>query len=595
MKKSIILSLSILPLILLSFFWHKTIAGIIHFEKDFYFVTFVSIIILTLFFSIKNWSLNTIDLTLLLFTTYIVLNNYSSINYSTSLIKIICLLGFYLVLKQFLMNSLIRLKIISIILILCFTLYTLHGFLQNYNLLAQTNSINKVSGYYSNPAPYVALLIALIGFPLAKISFRNKTITNKYYAIIEYLLFILVLIGIATIIFTKSRAAYVALIVGLITMLIFKTELINKIKIRLNMTKRMLLIVLSASFIILLVLLYFLRPDSAYGRLVIWKIALLEMYSEKPILGHGIDAFQHHYMYYQAQYFKNNFSPISEFFSVANTPYPFNEFIKILVEEGIIGFLLFLTIIISLFYFGIQKLKVTKDLANKGILSGAIFSLTTIVVFSNFSYPFHDITFQIIFYVIIAIISSQLSSITSFKVTKASTFILSTMFSVLIFFFSKKQFIKYKAYNIWREYNYFNQNLEGLENINPLFKNQGLFYIDYADALYENDQKNKAIQILEEGKIHTSNPTLYMKLGRFYDEGMNNIEQAELAYKQVSFSIPYKFYPKYRLLKMYERNDLKQKAYLIAKEINEMPIKINSEALQNMIDEADKVIKEYEN
>jgi O-antigen polymerase len=523
------------------------------------------------------------------------LNNYGDLTFSSSLTQFIYLFGCYFVFKQFLIGSPKVLRGINIILIFCFSTYTLHGFLQYYDFLPQSSSLNKVSGFYSNPAPFAGLLISLIGFPFFKLIGNQKIVKSIYHSAIEYLLFILILIGIVTIIFTKSRAAFVALLFGCFFVLIIHKKWIYKIKEKFKISIKKLFLFASLSLVTFSSILYFLRPDSAYGRLVIWKISLIEMFPEKLFFGHGDTAFQKYYMSYQAQYFKENLSNIGENFSVANTPYAFNEFIKILIEEGLIGFLLFITLIGILIFLGFGRLRINKDEASNELLGGALISLIAITVFSNFSYPFYDITFQTIFYFIIAIISSQIPSLKNFKLPPVFSLSSTVIILGILFLSFQKHYEKYNAYNIWRENSSFNRDIGELEKIKHFFKKQGLFYIDYADALYEDGRKKEAIQILEVGKIHTSNPTLYMKLGRYYDEGVNDVKKAELAYKQASFSIPYKFYPKYRLLKMYERNNLKNKSYAIAKEIIAMPIKVNSEALQNMKNHANRIVKDYHN
>ncbi len=593
MKVKIILSVFIVPLILLGFFGFKTISGLIPFQKDFYFIFLCTVFIIAHSFFVKNWSFNRIDIILLLFTIYLCINNYDSIHQSASLLNSVYLFGFYLLLKQFLTKSQIALKTTSAILIICFSLYTLHGFLQNYDILLQASTLNKVSGYYNNPAPYAAILISLIGFPLAKLNLKSHdTNLNKWNKTIEYATLILILLGVATIVFTKSRAALMAIATSITFLFILKTDWIKQISTKLGLSSKKLFGIVGLAILMILFLLYLLRPDSAYGRLIIWKISLTEMFIEHPVFGHGIDAFQNHYMEYQAQYFKNNITSIGEKFSAANTPYAFNEFIKILIEQGIIGLLLFLAIIISTFYFGFKKLKETNNTINKEILIAAITSLISILVFSNFSYPFHDITSQVIFYSIIAIISSQLNPSLEFRTKPMSSLIYSFFILALAIFSLLKQHNTYEAYEIWSKNRSFDKKIESLESVMPFFNHQGMFYIDYADALYESDQKEKAIRFLEKGKSYTSNPSLYNKLGRYYDKGINNVKQATSAYNEVSYALPYKFSPKYKLLKMYERNGLKHLAYTTALEINEMPIKIDSETLQNMKNHAKKIIAE---
>ena len=92
-------------------------------------------------------------------------------------------------------------------------------------------------------------------------------------------------------------------------------------------------------------LLYHQKQNSANGRLLIWKVSC-EMIKDKPIFGHGYGAFKVKYMDYQADYFKNN--PNSIFAILAdNVKHPFNEYIKIAVEFGIIS----LVTVVSLIMF----------------------------------------------------------------------------------------------------------------------------------------------------------------------------------------------------------------------------------------------------
>ncbi len=96
------------------------------------------------------------------------------------------------------------------------------------------------------------------------------------------------------------------------------------------------------------IFLYTQKKDSANGRLLIRKVSY-NMFKENPLLGNGVNSFQAHYMDYQAKYFKDN--PTSKYSQLAdNTKHPFNEFIKIGVEYGVVGLL----IVFSVIFFVIQ-------------------------------------------------------------------------------------------------------------------------------------------------------------------------------------------------------------------------------------------------
>ncbi|MBQ9533896.1 MAG: O-antigen ligase family protein [Prevotella sp.] len=80
---------------------------------------------------------------------------------------------------------------------------------------------------------------------------------------------------------------------------------------------------------------YLFKKDSADGRLLIWRCAL-EIVADKPLLGHGPNAVECHYMDYQAAYLKAH--PESLYLLLAdNVKHLYNEYLEILVRYGLVG------------------------------------------------------------------------------------------------------------------------------------------------------------------------------------------------------------------------------------------------------------------
>lgn len=87
-----------------------------------------------------------------------------------------------------------------------------------------------------------------------------------------------------------------------------------------------------------------LQKDSANGRLLIWRVSS-EMMVDAPLTGKGIGNFRKEYMHYQARYFRSH--PHSPYAMLAdNITYPYNEFLLIGVEQGIVGLIFILCIIV---------------------------------------------------------------------------------------------------------------------------------------------------------------------------------------------------------------------------------------------------------
>ena len=138
-----------------------------------------------------------------------------------------------------------------------------------------------------------------------------------------------------TVIFSASRAAYVSVIMGLSIMLLQRNEVSIK----------KLLLWIGLFFLIVLCLLAVLRIDSVMSRILIWNVSM-RLFSEHPVFGVGPGNFNMHYMLSQAEYFSQ--FPESSFVAVAdNVAYPYNEFIHIAVEFGLVGIVLVAMIIHS--------------------------------------------------------------------------------------------------------------------------------------------------------------------------------------------------------------------------------------------------------
>ena len=127
-------------------------------------------------------------------------------------------------------------------------------------------------------------------------------------------------------------------------------------------------VVLGAGFLIAL---YYVRPASADGRLLIWRVSA-GMMLERPWTGFGPGGFARYYMLHQASWFALH--PDSPFTAVASdVDYPFNELVRVGVEHGISGVLLTIALVVAIFLLCRRK-------ESLGLLIAYL-------VFACFSYP----------------------------------------------------------------------------------------------------------------------------------------------------------------------------------------------------------------
>ena len=221
----------------------------------------------------------------------------------------------------------------------------------------------SLTGTFGNPGPLggclaVAMTIA-VGLYLR---YRKVTRFCRLLWIVGALLGIVLLL-------TESRAGWLSVVVGTVCLWLSVRKEEGR---RLAFPGKVVLVVLTCLF---MAVLYGYKKDSADGRLLIWRVSA-EMISDAPWTGHGIGTFGREYMHYQAHYFREH--PHSEYTELAdNIAYPYNELLRIGVEQGIVGMAFVLGIIFAV-------LRYVPCRGYSRVYVGAFVSLCT---FALFSYP----------------------------------------------------------------------------------------------------------------------------------------------------------------------------------------------------------------
>jgi len=155
---------------------------------------------------------------------------------------------------------------------------------------------------------------------------------------------------------------------------------------------------------------------------------------------------------------------------------------------------------------------------------------------------------------------------------------------------------QYQAYQTWKDasdiYNVgaYLECLEDFELAYPLLKTNGAFLVQYGKALEMAEKHESSIAILNEAKPHLNNTILYTCLGNNY-KALGNNTQAEQAYRHAWNMAPAPFYPLYLLAKLYDETGQKEKAIVMAKKVMGKEVKIESTAIEEIIEEMKKIIE----
>ena len=177
-------------------------------------------------------------------------------------------------------------------------------YLQMIGLAPSNHATFAVTGTFGNPAPVGGFLAICASLALHQSIYSPKHL--PWVAITSYLLFACVL--------TDSRAALLGFIVATVVVLVVRFRIPNK------RLRRTVCIGLPVLGLLLVTGLYLYRPQSADGRLLIWKVCAKHIIAEKPLLGHGMGSFHREYMPAQAAYFVSvtDWSPMTRMASGAD-------------------------------------------------------------------------------------------------------------------------------------------------------------------------------------------------------------------------------------------------------------------------------------
>lgn len=206
------------------------------------------------------------------------------------------------------------------------------GVLQMIGIVPSGHPRYAVTGSFYNPGPFGCFMGSI--FPLAVwLYVSHKTKLVKCVAVIYIMLSVLLLPG------GMSRTGWIAAIAGSILVLIGKYK--HRFE-NVGITRLSSIIVFGCVIVTLCCYgVYLLKPDSADGRILMWKIATKAM-TDAPLMGVGWDSVGGAYGEAQEAYFAGGEATDREAMLAGSPVYVFNEFLQIGIAYGIPSAVLFL-------------------------------------------------------------------------------------------------------------------------------------------------------------------------------------------------------------------------------------------------------------
>ena len=528
-------------------------------------------------------------------------------------------------------------KLLLFILLLLGSYQVFLGLKQCFGYAYSNHSLFKVTGNFFNPAPYAGYLVCV--FPLALVAYyynyqiRNskfqipnlpvllylsrpgvkavcrsrlyskfQTLNSKlqtfsaacgipnylFKKVLKYIAIILILAILLITRQTMSRASWLALLTGAGVIYSFRFGLKRRVQTVFNSTlkKTILLITVLLLTISALAGIYQLKKDSADGRLFGWKISMYAIFKQ-PVTGVGFGNFPPTFGKEQGTYFEQGKGSQAEFRVAGKGEYAFNEFIKITVEHGITGLLLFLGFLAALI------VPAKKACKRKPLAVMALGGVSALLAFSMFSYPFSIAPLLLCFFLYAGLLSGL-----AHKYTRAIIHLEIALSIAVLALLADEMKDQYQAMKSWKEaailknYKDYTRACEKMSYAKEALSYDGNFLFEYGQALTEAEKHEEAIAVLHKAVRQTSDPYVFNSQGKSY-QALKKYKKAEKAYWRAYYLIPHKFYPLYLLGKLYDEWQKPEKAVAIANQLLNKKVKVPSLAIDEMKKEMNKILSKH--
>lgn len=446
------------------------------------------------------------------------------------------------------------------------------GLRQLYGFATSGHSMYALTGSFFNPGPYSGYLAMILPVCLYQWLVCGRRGGRVVAGGVMLLIFCVLPAG-------MSRSAWLAAGVSCLCVYAWHMDWTDKFRLLWQQQRQRVVMVVVGGFCVLLLagyLLFVLKPDSARGRLFMWKITCRAI-AEKPLTGYGIHNFAAAYGNAQETYFAaGDYEPWEE--RVAGSPeYAFNEYLQAAVELGIPLAVCLLVVVVLCLYRGVRK-------GRYGIC-GAILSL---MIFSFSSYPLQLPVFIVTFGgLLVACLSGA---------DRWQWLGLAVSVGIIGGFRLKNDLQVEQACREWMNARvlYSAGAYQSAEKeygrLYPLLRDRASFLFEYGHGLHKQQQFSKSNRILKEALQRSCDPMILNVIGKNYQQ-MGDCLSAEDWFIRSTHRLPGRIYPYYLLAKLYAEPGFRQpdkfekmKRMVLTKEP-----KVHSTAIRQMREEIKKI------
>lgn len=433
--------------------------------------------------------------------------------------------------------------------------------------ISSNSPYSKLTGPYRNSGIYagvLCLLMSVIFTWALHPGFRLR------YRKLYFITVLLLIISSPLLIMTTCRSAWLALFIVFFSSLYsFYYQFTNCVVRKINQYLKYWIIAFLIFISFSLYGLYLLKPASVEGRLLIWKVAL-QMIKEKPITGFGANGFTTNYMHYQASYLKSE-ATSQEKFLAGNNHSVYNEPLRLTVEYGLLGLLVYIWLI-----FIIVRMPVKRSIS----ITSARSVLIAGIVWGLFSYP--EQAFPVLSILLLAllcvackrnnIIIQYRPLLSISKYLQLFSFIVSCMFAIETIKLYRNHHLLFNSFELIHE-NKVDQFIAECTKLEMGMKDEAFFWMFYCTALNKKEDNS----VLEEKIINWErlcpSSDAYIMKGDLLQR-LNEMDQAEEAYWLAHYMVPSRQKARSRLALLYKKQGRMDDALSLAHEVLKEKVKV---------------------
>lgn len=393
-----------------------------------------------------------------------------------------------------------------------------------------------VTGSFFNPGPCGIFLagVFVLAVAMMKKGYRKVGINLMFVRYVTACVtFGVTLVALVP---TMSRAGWIGALVGV--MLLYRREIVAWG----NTRRRWVIGGGIVGMIVVLMLFYLLKKDSANGRLFIWQNTV-SAYWKTPLFGVGIDGFERAFAEAQHDYFEKEkvLEQDNRHVEMAGVvESAFNEPLALFLLLGAVGGVLAAMVL----FFKLQRLTAYSCVA------------VALLVASFFSYTFYIPSIAIVFLFAVA----QLPD----RRVRGGRYVNVLMFGIMgivVLFFDFREFGRREAYRKWKNnavyytWEDYQSVVKEYGKLYPVLKNDFKFLFEYGHSLHKVGRYEESNIMLKRGIRHSADPMFWNIAGNNY-LALKQYDQGMTAYLRAYYTCPNRVYPLYLLTKLEaERGD----------------------------------------